>query len=143
MKDQISAGGIRVWGIAPQSQGCVHYRSSKDVIAIRMKCCGRFYACVECHNQLESHPAEPYFATEFETRAVLCRKCGALLTIRKYLNCNFRCPACGAEFNPGCQKHYHYYFQLEEPSAAVPCGKNDSERVKSAKRSRKRKRKEK
>jgi len=122
MEYEISEGGVRVWGIGLESGGCIHYRSEKDVIAIRMKCCQKFYACIQCHREMETHPAQPYSSAEFETRAVLCRKCGALLTIRAYLTCNFRCRGCGTAFNPGCQNHYHYYFQLEEGSDMASAG---------------------
>ena len=32
----------------PQTR-CEHYHGPTDIIAIKMKCCGRYYACKECH----------------------------------------------------------------------------------------------
>jgi uncharacterized CHY-type Zn-finger protein len=37
--------------------------------------------------------------------------CSVEMTIREYLECESRCPACGAGFNPGCRNHYHFYFE--------------------------------
>src|SRR5712664_59058 len=28
---------------------CVHYRSTVDIVAIKMRCCGVYYACKDCH----------------------------------------------------------------------------------------------
>ena len=41
---------------------------------------------------------------------VLCGVCRTELTIEKYMDAGFTCPACGAAFNPGCAHHYHLYF---------------------------------
>jgi uncharacterized CHY-type Zn-finger protein len=46
----------------------------------------------------------------WDERAVLCGVCGGQLTVRDYLACENRCPACDAAFNPGCRLHYHLYF---------------------------------
>ena len=43
--------------------------------------------------------------------AVLCGACGTQLTVRQYLACDNRCPACAAPFNPGCRLHYRFYFE--------------------------------
>ena len=34
---------------------CVHYRSALDIIAIKMACCGVYYACKDCHAALADH----------------------------------------------------------------------------------------
>ena len=34
---------------------CAHYHSQRDIIAIRLKCCGDFYACKDCHYELAGH----------------------------------------------------------------------------------------
>ena len=36
--------------------------------------------------------------------------CGEELTVRQYLDCGDRCPACLAGFNPGCKAHHRLYF---------------------------------
>lgn len=103
----------RVHGLAvrPHTQ-CAHYYSERDVIAIRHKCCGEYYACIACHEALAGHPPQVWPRTERDQKAVLCGHCRHELTIAEYLGCGNRCPACQAAFNPGCANHYHLYFEL-------------------------------
>lgn len=89
---------------------CLHYHSPLDIIAIKMKCCGLFYACKDCHDALANHAIEPWPASEFHEPAILCGACRSILSISSYLQCNSRCPACQAPFNPACRNHYHFYF---------------------------------
>jgi uncharacterized CHY-type Zn-finger protein len=42
----------------------------------------------------------------------LCGSCGHQLTVREYLACDSVCPHCRREFNPGCARHYHLYFEV-------------------------------
>ncbi|KAK2074882.1 hypothetical protein P8C59_009052 [Phyllachora maydis] len=60
---------------------CAHWYSDLDVIAIKHKCCRKFYACAACHDALERHPSEAWSAGERGERAVLCGACGCVLTI--------------------------------------------------------------
>lgn len=90
---------------------CAHYDSPRDVIAIRFACCGEFYACYDCHAARADHEAERWPADARDERAVLCGVCGNGLMIAEYLDCDHRCPACDAAFNPGCANHYHLYFE--------------------------------
>lgn len=107
----------RVHGVNLDSQTrCEHYHGPTDIVAIKMKCCGLYYACKDCHLTFADHPIAVWPESEWDQQAVLCGACGAMLTIRQYMNSDSRCPACGARFNPGCCKHYHCYFQL--PQAA-------------------------
>ncbi|MGD0730870.1 MAG: CHY zinc finger protein [Terracidiphilus sp.] len=92
---------------------CVHYHSALDIIAIKMNCCGAYFACKECHNALADHVIEVWPRSEWDQPAVLCGVCGAELSIRQYLGCVNTCPSCRSQFNPGCQNHYHYYFESE------------------------------
>jgi uncharacterized CHY-type Zn-finger protein len=91
---------------------CAHWRSPLDIIAIRMRCCGKYYACRECHDALETHAAEVWPLSAFGQRAVLCGACGHELSVNEYLACGSRCPACRAGFNPGCHKHRGLYFAV-------------------------------
>ena len=93
----------------PQTR-CAHWRSGLDIIALKMRCCGTYYACRVCHDALAGHPARVWAVEEFAQPAVLCGGCGTELSVTAYLACNSQCPACGAGFNPGCQKHRHLYF---------------------------------
>jgi uncharacterized CHY-type Zn-finger protein len=94
----------------PQTR-CRHYHGRADIVAIKMKCCGEYFACKDCHAALADHPIEPWPTSEWNEQAILCGACGARLTIDQYMNGESRCPACHELFNPGCRKHYHYYFQ--------------------------------
>jgi uncharacterized CHY-type Zn-finger protein len=92
---------------------CVHYHKPQDIIAIKMKCCGVYYACKDCHDALADHPIKVWPRDEWDEAAVLCGNCETELTIKQYLACLNQCPACQAEFNPGCRNHYHFYFDGE------------------------------
>jgi len=89
---------------------CAHYRTELDIIAIRMKCCGVYYACKECHEALAGHPIAVWPQEEWSQPAVLCGACGNEMTIDAYMASGYQCPHCGALFNPGCRKHYEFYF---------------------------------
>jgi uncharacterized CHY-type Zn-finger protein len=108
----MAGAGPHVFGIGldPETR-CAHYSSALDVIAIKMKCCGRYYACKDCHDALERHVTEVWPIEEREQLAVLCGACKSELTIRQYLDCSNICPHCQAPFNPRCRYHYHFYFQ--------------------------------
>jgi len=90
---------------------CAHYHSELDIIAIKMRCCGAYYACRECHDDLADHAAEVWPVGDWDQTAVLCGGCGAELSVRQYLACQNICPACAAPFNPGCRHHYPLYFE--------------------------------
>jgi uncharacterized CHY-type Zn-finger protein len=90
---------------------CVHYRTDLDVIAIKMKCCGVYYACKDCHEALAGHPIEVWPQAEWTHLAVLCGVCGVEMSIAQYLSSGYACPHCGAAFNPGCSKHFADYFE--------------------------------
>ena len=89
---------------------CAHYRKDTDILAIKMRCCGLFYACKDCHEVLAGHALEPWPQCEWHELAILCGACRSLLTISAYLKSNSRCPHCRAAFNPACRNHHHYYF---------------------------------
>ena len=109
-----------VRGVAVDAQSrCAHYHSATDIIAIRMRCCGAYYACAACHETLAGHPIDRWDRHEWDVQAVRCGACGRALSIREYLSCGDRCPGCGAPFNPGCRNHYHLYFVLSEGAAPV------------------------
>lgn len=101
---------VRGIDVDPQTR-CAHWHSARDIIAIRMKCCGVYYACKDCHDALADHAAAVWPGAEWQTPAVLCGACGIELTIRQYLDSENICPGCGAGFNPGCRNHYHFYFE--------------------------------
>jgi len=91
---------------------CLHYRGPADVIAIKMRCCETYYACIECHAALAGHAAEVWARGQWHEKAVLCGVCGCELSVLEYLDSGNRCPRCAAHFNPGCRNHYHLYFEM-------------------------------
>jgi uncharacterized CHY-type Zn-finger protein len=90
---------------------CAHYHTPLDIVAIRMKCCGIWYACRECHDALADHAIEVWPHGEWDEEAVVCGACKSEMTIRQYVECGNTCPSCNAPFNPGCQAHYRFYFE--------------------------------
>ena len=101
----------RVLGVDVDGESrCAHWRSALDIVAIRIKCCGEYYACKDCHDALAGHPIEVWPRAAWDQRAVMCGACGGELTIAQYLDGPDACPACGAAFNPGCRHHHHFYF---------------------------------
>src|SRR5689334_15382413 len=90
---------------------CAHYHSERDVAAVRFKCCDAFYACIHCHEELADHIPVVWGQNERDVRAILCGCCHNTLSITEYLNCQSRCPLCGAAFNPACSGHFRFYFE--------------------------------
>jgi len=90
---------------------CAHWRSPRDVVALKMRCCGNYYACRDCHDALADHPATLWPRAAWNENAALCGVCGEQMSVARYLACEDRCPACGAAFNPGCRLHRHLYFE--------------------------------
>jgi uncharacterized CHY-type Zn-finger protein len=104
---------VRGLNLDPQTR-CEHYHGPTDIIAIKMKCCGHYYACKDCHEVLAGHSITVWPETEWDQPAVLCGACGATLTILQYMRNDPHCPACRAQFNPKCRNHHHFYFQVIE-----------------------------
>ncbi|WP_188433192.1 CHY zinc finger protein [Kroppenstedtia guangzhouensis] len=105
---------ITVYGPVVDSQGrCKHYHTMKDIVAVKFKCCNKYYPCYKCHDECEDHPVTVWKREEFSEAAILCGVCRTEYTIHRYLQMN-RCNCCGSRWNEGCQKHYHLYFQFEE-----------------------------
>lgn len=104
--------GIDVFGVDVDVEiRCAHWNSELDIIAIKFKCCGRWYPCFECHRAVADHDAIVWPASERDSKAILCGACGHHLSIDEYFHCNSTCPACGSAFNPGCAKHHDLYFE--------------------------------
>jgi uncharacterized CHY-type Zn-finger protein len=98
------------------SSRCLHYHGPTDIIAIKMKCCQRYYACIACHNTLADHAPKTWPVDEWDRRAALCGACGQEMSVRDYMDSGNRCPRCAAAFNPGCRNHYHLYFEMASDS---------------------------
>lgn len=104
--------GTSVTGLkVDEATRCAHYCEEHDIIAIKFKCCGKWFPCYECHAQLAGHAAEVWPKDEFDVPAILCGGCGHQLTVRGYFDCDSVCPHCRRSFNPGCASHVHLYFE--------------------------------
>jgi uncharacterized CHY-type Zn-finger protein len=115
------AAGVRqsVLGVALDAHSrCAHYHGPTDIVAIKFKCCGAYYACKDCHDALAGHPISVWPEAQWNELAIRCGACETILTIRAYLDGPPACPSCGAAFNPRCRYHHHLYFDvpaLESP----------------------------
>lgn len=89
---------------------CVHYGTERDVVALRFGCCGQYYACYRCHEELTDHDPKPWPTDRREEPAVYCGVCAVTMPPSAYMSAD-ECPFCGAEFNPGCADHYDRYFE--------------------------------
>jgi uncharacterized CHY-type Zn-finger protein len=64
---------------------CSRHNKPVDIIAIKMRCCGIYYACKECHIALADHEIEVWPRSEWGQKAILCGACGFELTMDRYL----------------------------------------------------------
>ncbi|MFD1641672.1 CHY zinc finger protein [Halohasta litorea] len=92
---------------------CAHYRSDRDIVAIRFPCCETYYPCFRCHEPCADHDAKRWPRGRFDEPAVCCGVCGIELSVRAYLDCDHQCPNCEAMFNPGCRNHADRYFAVD------------------------------
>ncbi|HEU5139205.1 MAG TPA: CHY zinc finger protein [Bacillales bacterium] len=91
---------------------CKHYKTERDIVAIKFACCKTYYPCYQCHDEQADHPIIPWTKESFQEKAILCGNCGYELTINEYLGAEWSCPRCNEGFNPGCGNHLSLYFQL-------------------------------
>lgn len=102
----------KVWGQTVDSQTrCVHYHSPLDVIAIRFKCCDKYFPCYQCHT---CENVQRWDQSELDSGipVILCGVCNSELTFQQYSQGGAACSVCQAKFNPRCLLHYHLYFNL-------------------------------
>lgn len=112
--------GHEVRGVAVDAETrCAHYGTDRDVVAIAFPCCGTFYPCFRCHEEVADHDAEVWPIERREEPAVLCGACGATLAVQEYVAVD-ACPDCTRRFNPACADHYHQYFETVEEAADRP-----------------------
>jgi uncharacterized CHY-type Zn-finger protein len=105
--------GLEVSGVDvdPETR-CAHYHGPNDIVALKFKCCGKWFPCHHCHDEIARHAAEVWAEEEFDEPVVLCGGCGHRTSAREYFECDSTCPGCGRSFNPNCAKHAHYYFAV-------------------------------
>lgn len=102
---------VRIFGKTVDDQTrCIHYHTDVDVIAIKFKCCLRYYPCHLCHEEEADHPTQTWPRNEWAEPAVLCGVCKGEMSINAYL-ATTSCPNCAARLNERCAAHRHFYFQ--------------------------------
>lgn len=103
---------MNIYGAAVDHETrCIHYHSNKDIIAIKFKCCDRYYPCYKCHEEEADHHIERWPKEQWNELAILCGSCRTELTIHQYMNTTI-CPKCRSSFNENCSLHYSIYFEL-------------------------------
>lgn len=113
MKKVVILGNHLVFGVECSLKShCVHYHSPLDIVALKFKCCNRYFCCYECHEILADHPALCWEISDQKTPAILCGNCHKEETIEEYLANPLHCKNCHALFNPGCKHHRSLYFSF-------------------------------
>ena len=103
---------IDVYGkVIDDNTRCEHYHSAPDIIAIKFKCCDKYYPCYQCHKETVDHTSQTWSKNDLDTKAILCGVCKTELTINEYMQSGNHCQKCKSAFNPNCSKHYHLYFE--------------------------------
>lgn len=97
--------------IVDQETRCIHYQTKKDIMAIKFKCCKKYYPCYKCHEESEDHHIVVWSKEENGEKVILCGVCRTEHTIREYVSM-MHCSVCQSELNERCETHYHLYFEL-------------------------------
>lgn len=81
-----SKDSIKVYGQTVDNETrCAHYHSQLDIIAIKFKCCKKYYPCYECHQEAEIHTPQIWSVAEHNEKAILCGVCKHEFTLPEYL----------------------------------------------------------
>ena len=60
----MSTKNYEVLGVDLDAQTrCVRYHSAVDIVAIKMRCCGMYWACKDCHEALAGHAVQVAWRT--------------------------------------------------------------------------------
>lgn len=103
---------ILVYGATvDQETRCIHYHTRKDIIAIKFRCCQKYYPCYQCHNESENHAIRVWKKQEYEESVVLCGVCRHQFSITDYIT-KGQCPQCRSTFNSNCSRHFQLYFEM-------------------------------
>lgn len=109
----VLVGSLPVWGKVVDAQTrCVHYHTPLDILAIKFRCCDKYYPCYSCHEETADHPAQVWSKSQRHVKALLCGVCGSEHKIEMYLIDPSKCSTCGAAFNPRCELHHYLYFEM-------------------------------
>ncbi|CAB16256.1 helper of TIM Hot13 [Schizosaccharomyces pombe] len=111
MQTPTARSSTNVYGkLVDNETRCFHYHSKADVVALRCGQCEKFYACFQCHDELNTHPFLPWRKAKFHIPCVICGACKNSLTVEEYRS-TVHCKYCNHPFNPKCKNHAGYYFE--------------------------------
>ena len=83
---------INVYGkVIDDNTRCEHYHSALDIIAIKFKCCDKYYPCYQCHEQTADHAAQTWNKNEWDTKAILCGICKSFFVFSPISNLAMVC----------------------------------------------------
>ncbi|PBB05118.1 CHY zinc finger protein [Salimicrobium humidisoli] len=89
---------------------CHHYHNYEDVVAIKFYCCGEYYACIKCHEEMAEHEVEVWPSGRQGEPGIYCGNCRREMAVAVYKK-QTECPYCSHPFNPGCRLHFPHYFE--------------------------------
>lgn len=114
LKSTLSTMAKTVFGpVVDEKTRCIHYHLDLDVIAIKFKCCEKYYPCYKCHEETELHQLTRWAKHDLDTvPVILCGECKAEWSFKQYSQQPW-CLGCLAKFNPGCCNHYSIYFDVD------------------------------
>ncbi|MGX7031660.1 CHY zinc finger protein [Vagococcus zengguangii] len=99
---------MKIKGINLDKKGrCLHYHQTHDIVALKCNDCQQYYACYQCHDELEEHPFSP--VSKNDESPILCGNCQQTLNYPQYQIGH--CPLCQHPFNTNCQLHANIYFK--------------------------------
>ncbi len=64
-----------LWFINPTANMLSPLFYRRDIIAIKFKCCNKYYPCYKCHNEFEKHAIKRWSEPSFNEKAILCGVC--------------------------------------------------------------------
>lgn len=114
MSNRLVLGDVTVNGVdIDEETRCRHWHSALDIVALRFACCGEWFSCFDCHSELVDHDPAVWPRRDFGELAAMCGGCGRKISVTEYTGGDSACIACGREFNPSCEQHYHLYFERD------------------------------
>ncbi|KAM0436865.1 hypothetical protein ACHAPT_002578 [Fusarium lateritium] len=89
---------------------CKHILNAQ--VAVRSPCCKKWFDCVECHTEQESHPLAQTFEMTFACKK--CRKCFRK-DVQEFEEADEYCPHCDN----------HFIIEAKTPKAALSIESDD------------------
>lgn len=101
----------KIYGLLVDNEiRCQHYHTELDIVALKCFDCLKYYACYQCHDNLEEHCFRAYPCHLKQDKVLICGVCQHEMVIEEYQEA-IACSNCHSVFNPACSKHYDIYFE--------------------------------